>query len=62
MYKTQISPFPLSSYKDELSHFLALSTLFYFQNILAMLLFSIEEVTPQFYNATLARFFRVDTG
>lgn len=62
MYRHQISPFYLSNYRDELNHFFALSNLFYFQNIFAILLFRIEDATPQFYNATLALFFLVETG
>jgi hypothetical protein len=57
-----MSPFSLSNSKEELSHFLALSILFYFQNIFAILQFKNDEGTPQFYKATLALFFRVDTG
>ena len=57
-----MSPFFLSNSKEEEIHFLALSVLFSFQNILAIEQFSPELEAPQFSIATLAFFFLEATG
>lgn len=52
-----MSPFDFYIYKDEEIHFLALSSLFYFQKTFAIEQFNEAELGPHAYIATLAFFF-----
>jgi hypothetical protein len=52
-----MSPFVFDAYNDEDNHFLALSNLFYFQNIFAIELFKAGEAGPHASIETTTFFF-----